>query len=73
MRRYALRDDQGERESGHSHRRKAFDAQERVIEPLEQAGTMAVIPPKANRKDPRSYDRDKARQVRARPNSLPIM
>ena len=36
---------------------KAFDAQERAIEPLQQAGTMAVIPPKANRKDPRPYDR----------------
>jgi transposase len=36
-----------------------------VIEPLQQAGTMAVIPPKANRKDPRSYDRDlyKARHL----------
>jgi len=44
---------------------KAFDAQERVIEPLQQAGTMAVIPPKANRKDPRPYDRDlyKARHL----------
>ncbi len=44
---------------------KAFDAQERVIEPLEQAGTMVVIPPKANRKNPRPYDRDlyKARHL----------
>ena len=44
---------------------KAFDAQERVIEPLQQAGKMAVIPPKANRKDPRPYDRDlyKARHL----------
>ena len=37
---------------------KAFDAQARVIEPLEQAGKTAVIPPKANRQDPRLYDRD---------------
>jgi hypothetical protein len=37
---------------------KAFDAQERVLEPLQQAGKMAVIPPKANRKDPRPCDRD---------------
>jgi transposase len=37
---------------------KAFDAQERVIAPLEQAGTMVVIPPRANRKNPRPYDRD---------------
>ena len=44
---------------------KAFDAQERVIEPLQQAGKMAVIPPKANRKDLRPYDRDlyKARHL----------
>jgi transposase len=44
---------------------KAFDAQERVIEPLQQAGKMAVIPPKANRKDPRPCDRDlyKARHL----------
>jgi transposase len=44
---------------------KAFDAQQRVIEPLEQAGTMMVIPPKANRKNPRPYDRDlyKARHL----------
>ena len=44
---------------------KAFDADERVIEPLAQAGTMAVIPPKANRKNPRPYDRDlyKARHL----------
>jgi transposase len=44
---------------------KAFDADERVIEPLEQAGTMVVIPPKANRKNPRPYDCDlyKARHL----------
>ena len=44
---------------------KAFDAEERVIEPLEQAGKMAVIPPKANRKNPRPYDRElyKARHL----------
>jgi transposase len=36
---------------------KAFDADERVIQPLEAAGKAAVIPPKANRKSPRSYDR----------------
>ena len=44
---------------------KAFDAEARVIEPLQQAGTMVVIPPKANRKDPRPYDRDlyKARHL----------
>jgi len=44
---------------------KAFDAQKRVIEPLEQAGKMVVIPPKANRKNPRAHDRDlyKARHL----------
>jgi transposase len=44
---------------------KAFDAEERVLKSLEQAGKTAVIPPKANRKDPRPYDRDlyKARHL----------
>jgi transposase len=37
---------------------RAFDAEERVREPLAQAGKSAVIPPKANRKDPRPYDKD---------------
>jgi transposase len=37
---------------------KAFDANERVLRPLEQAGKTAVIPPKAGRKDPRPYDKD---------------
>ena len=36
---------------------KAFDADERVIAPLAAAGKMAVIPPKANRRSPRDYDR----------------
>jgi transposase len=44
---------------------KAFDAEERVLAPLARAGKTAVIPPKANRKDPRPYDRDlyKARHL----------
>ena len=44
---------------------KAFDAEERVLKPLAQAGKAAVIPPKANRKAPRLYDRDlyKARHL----------
>ena len=44
---------------------KAYDAEERVIEPLERAGKTAVIPPKANRRNPRPYDRDlyKARHL----------
>ena len=44
---------------------KAFDAEERVLKPLEAAGKTAVIPPKANRKEPRPYDRElyKARHL----------
>jgi transposase len=44
---------------------KAFDAEERVLGPLARAGKAAVIPPKANRKNPRPYDRDlyKARHL----------
>jgi transposase len=44
---------------------KAFDAEERVLKPLEQAGTAAVIPCKGNRKAPRPYDKDlyKARHL----------
>jgi transposase len=36
---------------------KAFDADERVREPLVAAGKTAVIPPKANRRSPRDYHR----------------
>jgi transposase len=36
---------------------KAFDADERVRQPLAAAGRTAVIPPKANRRSPRDYDR----------------
>ena len=44
---------------------KAFDAEERVLRPLEKAGKAAVIPPKGHRKEPRPYDRDlyKARHL----------
>ena len=44
---------------------KGFDADDRVIVPLEKAGKTAVIPPKANRKQPRSYDKElyKARHL----------
>jgi transposase len=44
---------------------KAFDAQERVIDPLLAVGKTVVIPPKANRKVSRDYDRDlfKARHL----------
>jgi len=36
---------------------RAFDADERVINRLNQAGKAAVIPPKPNRTHPRNYDR----------------
>ena len=44
---------------------KAFDAEERVIQPLQAAGKTAVIPPKTGRKSPRDYDRElfKARHL----------
>jgi transposase len=44
---------------------KAYDADERVIEPLRAAGKEAVIPSKKNRKEPRPYDRElcKARSL----------
>ena len=37
---------------------KGFDADERVIAPLEKAGKTTVIPPKANRKHKRDYDKE---------------
>ena len=44
---------------------KAFDADQRVIEPLTAAGKTCVIPPKSNRKTPRPYDQEiyKARHL----------
>ena len=36
---------------------KAFDAEERVIKPLEEAGKTAVIPSRQNRASPRPYDK----------------
>lgn len=36
---------------------KAYDAHDRVIEPLLQAGKTVVIPPKASRNHQRGYDR----------------
>ena len=44
---------------------KAFDADKRVIEPLAAAGKTVVIPPKSNRRSPRTYDHDlyKARHL----------
>ena len=37
---------------------KAYDADERVISLLETAGKTPVIPPKSNRRAPRTYDKD---------------
>ena len=44
---------------------KGFDADQRVLIPLQEAGKIAVIPPKANRKLQREYDKDlyKARHL----------
>ena len=44
---------------------KAFDADDRVLAPLAAAGKTAVIPPKANRRLMRGYDRElyKARHL----------
>jgi transposase len=36
---------------------KAYDAEQRVIEPLTAAGKTTVIPPKRNRTNPRPYDK----------------
>jgi transposase len=44
---------------------KAYDADKRVIEPLQQAGKGIVIPPQSNRRLPRELDKDlyKARHL----------
>ena len=44
---------------------KAYDADERVLKPLRDAGIEPVIPSKANRKEQRPYDKDlyKARSL----------
>ena len=44
---------------------KAYDAEQRVVKPLEQAGIQVVIPPRSCRKILREYDRDlyKARHL----------
>ena len=43
---------------------KAYDAQERVLDLLKNAGVQAVIPPRKNRKDQREYDEE---MYKARP------
>ena len=44
---------------------KSFDADQQALEPLQQAGKEAIIPPKANRTVQREYDRElyKARHL----------
>lgn len=44
---------------------RAFDADERVLNKLQEKGVKAVIPPKSNRKKPREYDKEvyKARHL----------
>ena len=44
---------------------KGYDADKRVIEPLQAQGKTAVIPPKRNRTQPREYDQElyKARHL----------
>lgn len=44
---------------------KGYDADERVIEPLQAQGIAVVIPPRRNRKEQREYDRElyKARHL----------
>jgi transposase len=37
---------------------KGYDADERVLQPLQKAGKTAVIPPKANRVEQRAYDKE---------------
>lgn len=44
---------------------KAYDADDRVVQPLEQAGIEVVIPPRSQRRTPRKYDQElyKARHL----------
>lgn len=44
---------------------KAYDAEDRVLKPLREAGKEIVIPPKKNRKEQRAYDKElyKARHL----------
>src|SRR3954453_14641709 len=43
---------------------KAFDADQRVLEPLADAGKTAVIPPRKSRTTPRAFDKDLYSSVR---------
>src|SRR5258707_15325694 len=49
---------------------KAFDADERVVEPLLAAGKKLVIPPKSNRKLQRLYDKEMYKARRLMENSI---
>ena len=42
---------------------KAFDADERVLEPLAAAGKTVVIPAKANRVEPRQLDQHMSSEI----------
>jgi transposase len=44
---------------------KAYDADDRVVQPLQQAEIEVVIPPRSQRRTPRPYDRElyKARHL----------
>lgn len=44
---------------------KGYDAEDRVLKPLREAGKEIVIPPKKNRKEQRAYDKEiyKARHL----------
>jgi transposase len=44
---------------------KAYDAEDRVLKPLREAGKAIVIPPKKNRKEQRDHDKEiyKARHL----------
>ena len=44
---------------------EAFDADQRVLEPLAEAGKAAIIPPRKSRKTPRAFDKElyKARHL----------
>jgi hypothetical protein len=50
---------------------KAFDADERVVAPLAEAGKAAVIPPTADRRQPRHYDPDPTKNAISSRTSSP--
>jgi transposase len=52
---------------------KAYDADERVLEPWQKAGKAAVIPPKANRTKQRPYDKELYKARHRIENFLPSL